>query len=147
MAETHPETYEYYLPYSYYLNMGEYNPIEKDYVLQYNKLIDKDLLDKFVSLMSGKHNYRSFTSDNDKENYERDVSISYKIHNNILTIKLSSSGFLRYMIRNIIGLLIDINDSKKSISDIPKIFDDKNRCSLGKCVSGCGLYLNKVYYK
>ena len=51
--------------YIYKINMNEYNPIEKDYVYQYNKKIPKELLDKFISKMSGKHNFKSFTSDKD----------------------------------------------------------------------------------
>ena len=132
--------------YIYKINMGEYNPIEKDYVLQYNKKIDKDLLDKFISQVSGKHDYRSFTSDKDKESYERDVTIDYKIEDNILLIRFYSTGFLRYMIRNIVGLLLEINDGKKSLDDIKFIFDSKSRCSLGVPAQGCALYLNKVIY-
>ena len=132
--------------YIYKINMGEYNPIEKDYVLQYNKSINKELLNNFIILMNGKHNFRSFTSDKDKENYERDLELSYKIQNHTLFLKFKSTGFLRYMIRNIAGLLLDINDGKKKLDDIKYIFDSKNRCSLGKCISGCGLYLNKVEY-
>ena len=132
--------------YIYKINMGDYNPIEKDYVLQYNKKINKELIEKFISLMNGKHNFKSFTSDKDNTNYERNISIDYKISNKILYLRFKSSGFLRYMIRNIVGLLIDINDSKKSLEDIKYIFDSKDRCSLGRCISGCGLYLNKIEY-
>lgn len=133
--------------YIYKINMGEYYPIEKDYVFQYCKKIDKELLDKFCLLMSGKHNYKSFTSDKDKDNYERDVKITYKIKGNILYLKFSSSGFLRYMIRNIVGLLLDINDGKKDISEIEKIFSLKNRIYAGKCASSVGLYLNDIKFK
>jgi len=132
--------------YIYKINMGEYNPIEKDYVLQYNKNINKELLNKFVNIMSGKHNFKSFTSDKDNNEYERDLVIDYKISNKVLVIRFYSTGFLRYMIRNIVGLLLDINDSKKSFDDIKYIFDSKNRCSCGKCAPGLGLYLNKVEY-
>ena len=132
--------------YIYKINMGEYNPIEKDYVLQYNKKINKKLLDEFIFKMSGIHNFRSFTSDKDKDNYQRDLVLTYKIQNNILYLTFKSSGFLRYMIRNIVGLLLDINDNKKSIEDIDKIFKSENRCSCGKCASGCGLYLKEIYY-
>lgn len=132
--------------YIYKINIGKYNPIESEYVLQYCKKIDKNLLDSFINKVSGKHNYRSFTSDRDKTDYERTVIIDYKISNNILYLRFESTGFLRYMIRNIVGLLLDINDSKKSINDIDKIFESKNRSSLGLCASGCGLYLNKIEF-
>jgi tRNA pseudouridine38-40 synthase len=126
--------------------MGEYNPIEKDYILQYNKEINESTLDSFVSLISGTHNFRSFTSDKDKDSYERDVTIDYKIENNILILRFYSTGFLRYMIRNIVGLLLEINDGKKTTDDIKYIFDSKSRCSLGVPAQGCALYLNKVIY-
>lgn len=133
--------------YIYKINMGEYNPIEVEYTLQYCKKIDKKLLDCFVTKVSGIHNFRSFTSDKNKINYERDVIIDYKISNKILYLRFESTGFLRYMIRNIVGLLLDINNGKKSINDIDKIFESKNRTSLGLCASGCGLYLTKIEFK
>jgi len=104
-------------------------------------------LDEFINKISGTHNFKSFTSDKDKTNYERTVLVDYKISNKILYLRFESTGFLRYMIRNIVGLLIDINDGKKSITDIEKIFMYKNRTSLGVCASGCGLYLNKIEFK
>lgn len=133
--------------YIYKINMGEYNPIEVEYTLQYCKNIDRKLLDEFINKISGTHNFKSFTSDKDKTNYERTILVDYKISNKILYLRFESTGFLRYMIRNIVGLLIDINEGKKSITDIDKIFMYKNRTSLGVCASGCGLYLNKIEFK
>ena len=133
--------------YIYKINMGEYNPLEEEYILQYNKKIKKELLDEFIKYMNGKHNFKSFTSDKDKESYERVVTIDYKIQNKILYLRFESSGFIRYMIRNIVGLLLDINEGKKSVADINKIFEAKNRTSLGLCADGVGLYLNKIEYK
>ncbi len=135
-----------YKEYIYKINMGEYNPIDKDYIYQYNKEIKKDILDKFISLVSGEHDYRSFTSDKDKESYVRDVTIDYKIEDNILILRFYSTGFLRYMIRYIVGLLLEINDGKKNLDDIKFIFDSKSRCSIGSPAQGCALYLNKVIY-
>lgn len=132
--------------YIYKINMGEYNPIEKDIVFQYNKKIEKSLIDKYIKLLNGKHNFKSFTSDKEANNYERDLIMDYKVKDNLLILRFESSGFLRYMIRNIVGLLLDINEGKKSLEDIKFIFDSKDRCSLGMCACPTGLYLNKVNY-
>ena len=133
--------------YIYKINMGEYNPIEVEYVNQYNKIISEEMLKEFISRISGEHNFRSFTSDKDNNNYVRNIMISYYKDGDILYLVFNSKGFLRYMIRNIVGLLLDINDGKKNISDIDLIFESKNRCSLLRCASGCGLYLNKIEFK
>ena len=132
--------------YIYKINMGEYNPIESEYVYQYCKNIDKELLDIFINQFKGEHKYRSFTSDKDNGSYIRNVIIDYKISKKVLYLRFESSGFLRYMIRNIVGLLLDINDSKKSICDIEDIFSKKDRTSLGRCASPVGLYLSKIEY-
>ncbi len=132
--------------YVYKINMGKYNPIDKDYVYQYCKKIDKKLIEEFISKVSGKHNFRSFTSDNENNNYVRDVKISYKIIKNTLYLKFESSGFRRYMIRNIVGLLIDINNNKKDINKIEEMFNSQSRESLGICAPGNGLYLEKIEF-
>ena len=132
--------------YIYKINMNDYDPINKDYIFQYNKKITRELLDKFISKISGKHNFKSFTSDKDKKSYERVLKLDYKITKGILYLRFESSGFFRYMIRNIVGLLLDINNGKKTIDDIDKIFKSENRISAGICAEPVGLYLNRIYF-
>ena len=67
--------------------MGEYNPIDKDYIYQYNKNIDCKLIDEFINKMNGTHNFKSFTSDKNNSNYIRNIKISYKINKKILYLK------------------------------------------------------------
>ena len=50
------------------------------------------------------------------------------------------------MIRNIIGLLLEINESKKKVEEIPNIIESKDRRKLGIKASPNGLYLNKINY-
>lgn len=130
--------------YIYMINMGKYNPCMCNFVLQYNKKFDLIKLRSAIRLISGEHDFQSFTS-GEYDSYIRNISISFVVKNNILILKFKSSGFLRYMIRNIVGLLIDINENRVSLS-INEIFQTKNRSILGKPASPCGLYLNKVKY-
>ncbi len=133
--------------YIYVINLGEYNPIEKDYVFQYNKKINKYIIESFISKMNGEHNFTSFTSDKNNKKMVRKVKITYKIKNDKLYLTFVSNGFLRYMIRNIVGLLLEINEFKKSIDDIDKIFKSMDRTSLGICAKAEGLYLNNIIFK
>ena len=55
--------------YLYKINLGEYNPFERDYVYQLNKNID---LDKFIQaskLFIGKHDFRCFCANEDAVDY------------------------------------------------------------------------------
>ena len=134
--------------YVYKINVGIYNPIEKDYVYQYNKNININLIKKAIKKIKGKHNFKSFTSDTEKDDYIKDIKdIKIVKEANYIYIYIKAKSFLRYMIRNIVGLLIDINEGKKAIEDIDKIFERENRSSCGRCIDACGLYLNRIYYK
>ncbi len=133
--------------YKYIISTGEYEPTKRNYVLQYCKPIDIVLLSKASSLLEGEHDFKSFTSDNEKENTIRTINyICIEKVNNIVNIYISADGFLKYMIRNIIGLLLEINEGKKKIEDIENILLSKDRTKLGICASPEGLYLNKVEY-
>ena len=133
--------------YLYIINTGDYNPIKRNIELQYNKPISTDLLKEASTHLLGKHNFKSFTSDNDKENYIRTINyINFEIDNNIIKIYINADGFLKYMVRNIIGLFLDINEGKKNIEDIKNILESQNRETLGIKAPANGLYLNKVNY-
>lgn len=133
--------------YVYKINPFAYNPLEKDYVLQYNKDINIMLLRKAARKIKGRHNFKSFTSDHDKENYIREINnIKIVWKGDYIYIYFRAKSFLRYMIRNIVGLLLEINEGKKTIQDIDRIFASEDRCENGKCADACGLYLNRIWY-
>ncbi len=134
--------------YLYKINIGDYNPIEKEYVYQYNKHINVLLLKRASRKIQGKHNFKSFTSDNEKEDYVRTVDyIKIKKYKDYVYIYVRAKGFLRYMVRNIVGLLLEINEEKKNINDIDDIFKSEDRRKNAVTASPVGLYLNKISYK
>lgn len=133
--------------YKYVINTGEYNPIKRNIELEYNKKIDIKLLKKASKHLIGTHNFKSFTSDNEKENYIRTINyIKIIKEKDLVTIYINADGFLKYMVRNIVGLLLDINEGKKETKDIPIILNSLDRSTLGIKAPAEGLYLNKVNY-
>ena len=60
--------------YIYKINMGEYDPIEKDYVYQYNKKLDVVAIERALKYIEGTHDFKSFTkADDEKDNYVRTI--------------------------------------------------------------------------
>ena len=134
--------------YIYKINTGEYNPIEKNYIYQYNKPLNVDLMKKSLDNLLGTHNFKAFTKKTvEEKNYIKTI-ISYNIteYNGIITISLIGSGFLRYMVRNIVGTLINISENKIKQEDILNIINSCDRCRAGITASPVGLYLNNVNY-
>ena len=137
--------------YVYKINTGVYNPIEKDYVYQHNKRLDINEMQRALKYLEGTHDFKSFSKcDEEKDDYvrtivqaalERDTKNIKKI-----TISFLGTGFLRYMVRNLVGTLIEIGEGKYRSEDIIKILEAKDRTKAGICAPPNGLYLKDVFY-
>ncbi len=134
--------------YSYYINMGEFDPIMRNYIYQYGNKLDVSAMKKASLSLIGEHDFRSFCTDSkDKDNCIRIInSIDFDVKDNILKITFVGNGFLRKMIRNIVILLIGVGSGSYDDSYIKSILDKKKRDGNLKCAPGCGLYLEKVNY-
>ena len=108
-------------------------------------------MERALKYLEGKHNFKSFTKPNEeKDDYVRTI-IQAKLERdpknvNRVTISLLGDGFLRYMVRNIVGLLIEVGEGKVKSSDVIDIIAKEDRTASGICAPACGLYLNDVYY-
>ncbi len=137
--------------YIYVINMGEYNPIEKDYVYQYNKKLDVVEMQRALKYLEGTHNFKSFTkADEEKDDYVRTIvqtNLYRELKNvNKITLSFLGTGFLRYQVRNMIGTLIEIGEGKRKSEDIIDIIAQEDRRKAGKTAAPEGLYLKDVLY-
>ena len=135
--------------YKYIINTGEYNPIERNYVFQYNYNLDVDKMKEGIKYFLGEHDFRAFVTDNkSKENCVRKITKStIKKEKEKLIISFTGNGFMRYQVRNMVGLLIKLGEDKVSPKDVDKILKSKDRTKSGKTAPPEGLYLVDVKYK
>ena len=63
-----------------------------------------------------------------------------------ITFSILGSGFLKYMVRNIVGTVVEVGQGKRKASSIPHLIQSKNRRLAGQTAPACGLYLVKVDY-
>lgn len=137
--------------YIYKLNMGEYNPLERNYVYQYNKKLDVVEMERAMKYLEGTHNFKSFTkTDEEKDDYVRTISQTNLIRDtkdvNKLTLVFLGDGFLRYMVRNMVGTLIAVGEGKMKSEEIIEILKKEDRREAGKTANPEGLYLKNVFY-
>lgn len=136
--------------YVYQLNMGEYNPIEKDYVCQWNKKLDIIEMERAMKFLEGTHDFRSFTKTDEKEDYVRTIVSTNLICDtkdiNQISLIFVGTGFLRYQVRNMVGTLVEIGEGKRKSREILEILEAKDRRKAGITAPACGLYLKDVYY-
>lgn len=135
--------------YKYYINLGEYNPLERNYVFQYNYQLNVDAIKDAIQVFLGTHDFRAFvTESKEKENCVRTIEkVNVEQNNNKLIITFKGDGFLRYQVRNMVGILIRVGENKISTNDVEKILESKDRTTTGKTAPPEGLYLTEVIYK
>jgi tRNA pseudouridine38-40 synthase len=97
---------------------------------------------KEITCLIGTHNFKSFTSHAEYDSYERTIHEAEIIEDNgELVFRFVGSGFMRYMIRIIVGTLTEIGYGRKE--NLAFIMKQQNRKYAGLCAKPHGLYLEK----
>ncbi len=134
--------------YKYIINLGEYNPLERNYVFQYNYNLNIDAIKEGIKYFEGTHDFRAFVTENkEKENCIRTIfKTKVEEEGEKLILTFIGDGFLRYQVRNMVGYLIKIGENKVQPSNIINVLESKDRTKSGRTAPACGLYLYKVNY-
>ena len=100
--------------YDYLINTGEYNPFERDLVYQFQRKLDLYKIKEALDALVGEHCFKNFTSKlEDDSNYVRKIyEASLTTEGDVIRISFVGSGFMRYMMRMIVGCLIEIGLGK-----------------------------------
>lgn len=135
--------------YVYKLNMGEYNPINRNYEYQYCKRLDVDSMNNALKYIIGTHDFQNLSSNQIK--IKPTVKTMYKANiiciGDKLVFDFCSNGFLRYMVRVIVGVLVEVGEGKLKPEDIKSILEGTYNKNYKKVAPPQGLYLNNVIYK
>lgn len=134
--------------YEYKINVGEYNPIEANYIYQYNKKLNVKKMKEASKYLLGEHNFSSFVKkDSLKEDNVRNIfKIEINEKENIIYFEITGNGFMRYMVRNIVGTLITVGEEKIEPIKVKEILEKCDRIYATKTAPACGLYLKEVEY-
>lgn len=134
--------------YRYYLNMHEYNPFETDYIFQYGRKLNLDLMRDASQIFIGEHDFASFCSYDQYGNTIRTLyTFEIEEKDGIVTFILIGNGFRRYMVRHIVGGIIQVGAKRISKEILLEMLES---CGEKKCLFKAkpqGLYLQEVYYE
>lgn len=135
--------------YEYLINIGEYDPFLVGRAYQCFYKLDIELMKKGAEMLKGKHDFSSFNTSSLKEypNQVKDIT-QFRItrKKDILKITVTSSGFLRNMVRIMVGTLIDLGRGLKTLDDIKDMLEHPNKSTRRYNADPNGLYLKKIFY-
>lgn len=131
--------------YRYLINLNDNG--DENYCLNYSYNFDFLKFERMSKKLIGKKNFASFTGKEVYDDYVRIInSIELNFVNNQLTFEIIGEGFMRYMVRNIVGVLLAHNRGKISDEDFIDLLNNPVKGKSHYKAPGSGLYLVEVYY-
>ena len=133
--------------YHYLLSTKEYSPFETNYIFQYGRPLDLELMREAAKIFIGEHDFASFCSYDQYGNTIRELyELSITNEKGIIKFILVGNGFRRYMVRHIVGGLIQVGAKRVTKERLQELLDSKGE---QKCLFKAkpqGLYLHEVFY-
>jgi len=110
--------------------------------------LDLGAMGQAAKLLEGRHDFSSFcAAGGDSEDHVRTVTTtSVEMEDGIISFTIEANGFLRYMVRNIVGLLVDVGRAIITPAEFKEIMDAKDRTRAGITAPPQGLFLREVRY-
>jgi tRNA pseudouridine38-40 synthase len=123
------------------------------YVLHYPFPLDEEAMKEAAAKFVGVHDFTSFAAstgseDDDKErNMEREIystELKRTDDGEELWFTVHGRSFLRYMVRKMVGTLLEVGRGKLSPADIETLYELKDRSKSGPTVPPQGLFMVRV---
>ncbi len=135
--------------YVYKMNCGEYDPFTLHTLFQYNKHLHVENMKEAIQFFVGEHDFSSFTKKSCQyENTTRTIyNALIREDHDILEIEFTGNGFLQYMVRNMVGFLIEVGEGKRKPIEVLEVLEKKDRKYASFTAKPEGLYLKKVEYE
>ena len=131
--------------YIYKINLGEFNPQLEDYVYQSEYKLDIDKMKEVAKLYLGVHDFHNFVSGDREDSTCIVYDIKFYEKDNILNIEFEGKSFYRYMVRNLVGMMIEVGRGKDDISRVKEMLESTENMP-GYTAPASGLYLEKIEY-
>lgn len=106
------------------------------------------LMNECLKEIIGVHDFASFKKKNELyKKHDREVlRAGIKRRGGFIYILIEATGFLRYMVRNIVGTLVLVGEGKISKEDFIAILQSRDRVNAGPTAPPQGLFLRKIRY-
>lgn len=129
-------------------NKNHFDPFNENLAYQLKTKLDLKAMEEASKVFVGEHNFQNFTSkEEDDNNFVRNISkIAFSEDEKFINIELTGNGFMRYMVRMIIGNLVQVGLGKLTKEEIEKDLTSNLRKPSSYKAPAEGLYLKEVIY-
>lgn len=130
-------------------NRKDENIFLRHYSWHVRRPLDIEKIRGCLSLLVGRHDFSAFRSTGSgnlnpvREMIRADAS---RDEQGLVTLVFEADGFLRHMVRNIVGTVVDVGTGRTGIDEFAAIFNSLDRKNAGIKSPPQGLFLSMVNY-
>ena len=147
----HPQFHARRKTYEYRIYRDEIcSPFDRNYVFHHPYPLDEAAMLEAAPLFEGEHDFTAFAASDDREEGFSRVRTIYRSalsrHEAKLIYRVTGSGFLKHMVRNMVGTLIEVGKGNLSLADLEARLVPDCGIRPGPAVPPGGLVLLSVEY-
>lgn len=133
-----------------------YTILNRDYptALDYRRVwfvphkLNLSVMQRAARYLVGNHDFRSFQAAkcSSRNPVKKIFKIDFMIKDDLVHIQFEGSGFLKHMVRNLVGTLVWVGKGKFKPEEVREILESRDRKRAGPTAPPQGLCLVKVFY-
>ena len=123
-------------------------PLRLRYVWHIPRPLDVPAMSVAGAYLQGTHDFASFqaTGSEVKTTTRTLTELAVSRDGDEIVLSCTADGFLRHMVRNIVGTLVEVGRGARLPADIERVLDGRDRRLAGATAPPHGLYLVRVLY-
>jgi len=124
------------------------SPFWRRYSWHVPRPLDLDCMRSAAACLIGEHDFASFQAAGceAKQPVRQVLRSDLDRSDHLITYTIEASGFLRHMVRNIVGTLVEVGLGERGAADLPVLLARRDRTLAGPTAPACGLCLLRVNY-
>ncbi|MDD2337717.1 MAG: tRNA pseudouridine(38-40) synthase TruA [Geobacteraceae bacterium] len=129
-------------------NSPRRSPLNRQYVWRLGDRLDCEAMQRAATLFLGEKDFAAFRASNcaAKTTVRRIDSLDVSRRDDMIVFDVRGSGFLKNMVRIMVGTLVEVGRGSMNSDDIVSLFLDRDRKKAGITAPPQGLCLLEVYY-
>jgi tRNA pseudouridine38-40 synthase len=124
------------------------SPFWRRYAWHVRSRLQDERMRTAATLLLGEHDFSTFQAAGcqAKQPVRRVLRSELERRDELLTYTIEANGFLRHMVRNIVGTLVEVGTGDRQADDLPALLAARDRTQAGPTAPACGLCLAQVNY-
>lgn len=131
------------------------SPIERLYMVHIPFTLNLEAMKSCLTIICGTHDFASFEASGSRDKTRTDgrgavrtiLTSGFKeLANETYQFEFTGDGFLRHMVRNLVGTILEVGKGRRSVDEFKAILAAKDRSQAGSTAPAHGLYLKEIFY-